>query len=77
MFSFVGTVEVIGSMLAIPYTYALPALLAHHFKPGMVYVILAGFGVLSIPFLRWEKKKVKLTLQMLEFSFSSNYAVSC
>ena len=51
-FSFVGFVETIGSMLAIPYTYALPALLAHHFKSGMVYIILSGFGVLSIPFLR-------------------------
>ena len=52
LFSVVGSVEVLFTMVSVAYSYILPVLLHHHLRPGMVYVFLAGIGLIPVLFLR-------------------------
>ena len=53
LFSVIASVESFSNLLSIGYSYILPVLLHHHLSPGMVYVILAGLGLIPVPLLRY------------------------
>ena len=52
LFSVVGSVESIVSILSIGYPYILPILEDHNLSPGTAFLILSAFGLVPIVFIR-------------------------
>ena len=49
----IATVESVGSLASLAFTFIFPKLINHGLEPGTIYFAIAAFGLLPLPFVRY------------------------